>query len=277
MENKNAFSQIRQNSRQEKPRTRGITEIRGPYYSVMGKRYLSDVLETMGEHVDILKFAGGAFTLMPEKQLRELLDLAHAYGVKVSTGGFMETVLTQGPDAVDYYIKECKRVGFDIIEISTGFITMPVDDIVRLVERVQKAGLLAKPEIGVQFGAGGTNTIEQNEAAGIADPASAIDIGKRCLDAGAYMLMIESEGITESVSTWRTEIATRFASELGTEKVMFEAADPDVFAWYIKNYGPEVNVFVDHSQIVQLEGLRRGIWGNNDLWGRVLTFKDGEK
>lgn len=269
-----AFKEIRANRRQEKPRTKGVTEIRGPYYSVMGKKYLSDVLETMGDHIDILKFAGGAFTLMPEKQLKELLDLAHQYGVKVSTGGFMETVLTQGPEAVDYYIKECKRVGFDIIEVSTGFITMPTDDIVRLVEHVQKGGLLAKPEIGVQFGAGGTNTIAQNEAAGISDPASAIEIGKRCLDAGAYMLMIESEGITESVATWRTEIASRFAAELGTEKVMFEAADPNVFAWYIKNYGPDVNLFVDHSQIVQLEGLRRGIWGNNDLWGRVQTFRD---
>lgn len=274
--NKYAFKDIRVNHRQEKPRTTGVTEIRGPYYSVMGKRYLSDVLETMGDHVDILKFAGGAFTLMPEKQLKELLDLAHDYGVKVSTGGFMETVLTQGPEAVDHYINECKRVGFDIIEISTGFITMPIDDIVRVVERVQKAGLLAKPEIGVQFGAGGTNTIAQNEAAGISDPARAIEIGKRCLDAGAYMLMIESEGITESVETWRTEIASRFAAELGTEKVMFEAADPDVFAWYIKNYGPDVNVFVDHSQIVQLEGLRRGIWGNNDLWGRVITYNGTE-
>ena len=271
-----AFTEIRSNSRQEKPRTKGITEIRGPYYTVMGKRYLRDVLETMGDHVDILKFAGGSFTLMPEKQLKEILNLAHEYNVKISTGGFMETVLTQGPEAVDYYINECKRVGFDIIEISTGFITMPIDDIVRVVERVQKAGLLAKPEIGIQFGAGGTNTIAQNEAAGISDPARAIEIGKRCLDAGAYMLMIESEGITESVQTWRTEVVSQFAAELGTEKVMFEAADPDVFAWYIKNYGPDVNVFIDHSQIVQLEGLRRGIWGNNDLWGRVITF-DGEK
>ncbi|HET7657380.1 MAG TPA: phosphosulfolactate synthase [Bacillales bacterium] len=271
--NQYAFTEIRSNRRPEKPRTTGVTEIRGPYYTVVGKRYLSDVLETMGDHVDILKFAGGAFTLMPEKQLRELLDLAHQYNVKVSTGGFMETVITQGPEAVDYYIKECKRVGFDIIEVSTGFITMPTDDILRVVDRVQKGGLLAKPEIGIQFGAGGTNTVAQNEAAGISDPSSAIELGKRCLDAGAYMLMIESEGITESVAAWRTEVASQFASELGTEKVMFEAADPNVFAWYIKNYGPDVNLFVDHSQIVQLEGLRRGIWGNNELWGRVHTFR----
>ncbi|GAA0590650.1 phosphosulfolactate synthase [Virgibacillus siamensis] len=275
MSNQRAFQQIRMNKRQEKPRKRGITEIRGPYYAVMGKRYLQDILETMGDYVDILKFSGGAFTLYREEQLCELLDLAHQYDVKVSTGGFIETVLTQGPEAVDHYISECKRVGFDIIEISTGFITMPADDIIRLVEKVQNAGLLAKPEIGVQFGSGGTNSVEQNEALGITDPSQAIEIGKRCLDAGAYMLMIESEGITESVREWRTGIATQFARELGTENVMFEAADPDVFAWYIKNYGPDVNVFVDHSQIVQLETLRRGIWGTNDLWGRVITY-DGE-
>lgn len=233
-------------------------------------------METMGEHVDIIKFAGGSFSLMPEDQLIQFINICHEYGVKVDTGGWMEYVLTQGIDAVDHYIDECKRVGFDIIEISTGFLTMPSDDIVRLTQRVQKAGLLAKPEIGIQFGSGGTNTAAQNEAAGLTDIDKAIETGKKCLAAGAYMLMIESEGITESVTNWRTDVVSKFAKELGTENVMFEAADPNVFAWYIKNYGPEINLFVDHSQIVQLEGLRRGIWGNNELFGRVLTLDDGK-
>jgi phosphosulfolactate synthase (CoM biosynthesis protein A) len=64
------------------------------------------------------------------------------------------------------------------------------------------------------------------------------------------------------------------ASDLGLEHVMFEAADSEVFTWYIKNYGPEVNLFVDHSQIVQLECLRAGIWGTKDVWGRIKTFKE---
>jgi phosphosulfolactate synthase (CoM biosynthesis protein A) len=46
-----------------------------------------------------------------------------------------------------------------------------------------------------------------------------------------------------------------------------------VFAWYVKTYGPEVNLFVDHSQVVQLECLRAGIWGTTSLWGRVITYK----
>ncbi len=43
------FDFIQRNHREEKPRSVGVTEIRGPYYSVMGKRYLEDVLETMGD------------------------------------------------------------------------------------------------------------------------------------------------------------------------------------------------------------------------------------
>lgn len=268
-----AFEFLRINARQPKPRTVGVTEIRGPYYTPMGKRYLQDVLETMGPWVDSLKFAAGSFSLMPKRALTELLELCHQHGVLVSTGGFIEHVLTLGPEAVGRYIEECKAVGFDILEVSSGFLTIPADDWLRLVERVQKAGLKAKPEVGIQFGAGGATRPEELEAEGTRDPEWIIALAKRFLGAGAYMLMIESEGITESVTKWRTDVPARIINALGLEKVMFEASDPEVFAWYVKNYGPEVNLFVDHSQIVQLECLRSGLWGTKSLWGRVVTYK----
>ena len=250
-----------------------MTEIRGPYYAPMGKRYLQDLLETMGAYIDSLKFAGGSFTLMPRQAIREIIDLCHAHDVLVSTGGFIEHVLTQGPEAVASYIEECQKIGFDIVEVSCGFITIPGDDWLRLIERVQKAGLKAKPEVGIQFGAGGATAVAELEAEGTRDPGRAIAQARQFLEAGASMIMIESEGITENVHTWRTDVVARIADTLGPERVMFEAADPEVFAWYIKNYGPEVNLFVDHSQIVQLECLRSGIWGTKSLWGRVLTYK----
>ncbi len=76
---------IRSNPRTPKPRKHGVTEIRGPYYSAYGKRHLQDVMDIMGHHVDGLKFAGGSFSLMPEKALTELIDIAHANDVYVST------------------------------------------------------------------------------------------------------------------------------------------------------------------------------------------------
>lgn len=88
------------------------------------------------------------------------------------------------------------------------------------------------------------------------------------------MIMVESEGITENVKQWRTDIAAKFARALGLEYLMFEAADPEVFTWYVKNYGCDINLFIDHSQIVQLECLRSGIWGTKSVWGRILTYKE---
>jgi len=271
--NENLFDFLNKNERPIRPRTKGLTEIRGPYYSVMGKNYLSDVLESMGDSIDSLKFAGGSFSLMPPMYVKELIDLAHAHGVLVSTGGFMEFVLTRGKEAVNQYITACKLLGFDIIEISAGFIVLPTDDWLRLIEVVQESGLKAKPEVGIQFGAGGNSPQEALREEGVMDTAWAIERAKKFIDAGAYMIMVESEGITENADPWRTEVPAKFINTLGLEKLMFEAADPMVFSWYIKNYGSEVNLFVDHSQIVQLEALRQGIWGTKSLWGRVVTYK----
>ena len=269
-----SFPFLRVNEREEKPRKRGLTEIRGPYYSVVGRSYLEDLFELMGDYVDSLKFAGGSFSLMPESAVRNLIEVCHQHNVLVSTGGFLEHVLAQGRDAVKQYVSECKRLEFDTIEISAGFISISTDDWLRLIELVRKSGLKAKPEVGIQFGAGGATAAAELQAEGTRDPEWAIAQAKRFLEAGADIIMVESEGITENVDPWRTDVPATFINEIGMDKLMFEAADPDVFAWYIKNYGPEVNLFIDHSQIVQLECLRAGIWGTKSLWGRVITYKE---
>lgn len=269
-----SFDFLPVNEREAKPRRRGITEMRGPYYAPVGKRYLQDILETMGSYIDIFKFSGGSFSLMPEKAVRELIDTCHEHDVLVSTGGFIERVLTHGGDAVDRYLEECRRLKFDIVEVSSGFITVPPDDLIGLVRKVSDLGMKPKPEVGIQFGAGGASSVEELEAEGTSDPSQAIRAAKLYLDAGAHLIMIESEGITENVRKWRTDVVARIVNEIGLDKVMFEAADPEVFSWYIKNFGPEVNLFVDHSQVVQLECLRSGIWGTKSTWGRVVTYKE---
>ena len=38
-----AFGFLRINERESKPRSRGLTEIRGPYYTPVGRRYLEDL------------------------------------------------------------------------------------------------------------------------------------------------------------------------------------------------------------------------------------------
>jgi hypothetical protein len=71
----------------------------------------------------------------------------------------------------------------------------------------------------------------------------------------------------------RSDVVARIINQLGIEKVMFEGADPPVFKWYVKNYGNDINLFVDHGQIVQLEALRSGIWGTKSPWVRIQSLR----
>lgn len=272
----NGFGFIRHNPRTPKPRNKGVTEIRGPYCSAYGKHHLQDVLETMGYHVDGLKFAGGSFSMMPEMAVRELVDLAHQHDVYVSTGGWMEHILTQ-PDlntVVERYLRKCKDIGFDVIELSSGFLSFPPEDWLRLVDKVHSMGMKAKPELGIQFGAGGDTAAEDLEATGTSDPSKVISLGRKFIEAGVERMMIESEGITENVKSWRTDVIQAVLRDLPQEKVMFEAADPPVFNWYVREFGVDVNLFVDHSQIVQLTCLRSGIGGVADTFGKIVSYRE---
>ena len=116
-----AFSFLRANERPPKPRTRGVTEIRGPYYTAMGPRYLEDVLETMGEYVDALKFAGGSFTLMPERALREIIDIAP----RARRARLDRRVHRARPDpgprgGRPLHRRGRRALGFDILEVSAA-------------------------------------------------------------------------------------------------------------------------------------------------------------
>jgi phosphosulfolactate synthase (CoM biosynthesis protein A) len=61
----------------------------------------------------------------------------------------------------------------------TYLLTLPTDDWLRLVDRVQKAGLKAKPEVGIQFGAGGASAAEALEAEGTRDVDWALQQAKK--------------------------------------------------------------------------------------------------
>src|SRR5260370_19857419 len=125
IKSKRSFPFLRVNERETKPRKHGLTEIRGPYYSVVGRRYLKDLFEMMGNYVDSLKFAGGSFTLMPNKAVKEIIDLCHKHDVLVSTGGFIERVLAQSPDAVRQYISGCQKLRVVIVGVVAGFLFIP--------------------------------------------------------------------------------------------------------------------------------------------------------
>lgn len=251
----------------------GLTEIRGPYYSSFGPAHLDDLLGVFAPFVDWVKLPGPAVLLLDDASIGRYVEVCHRHGTKVSAGGAIEWVLTRGAAAVERYFDVIADQGYDVVEVSAGMLALSDADYLRLIERAKRTGLHVKAEVGIQFGAGGTSSADELERAGTQSVGAALQRAKRALEAGADTIILESEGVTESVHSWRTDVPAAFAEELGIERLMFEAADPAVFEWYVKNMGPEVNLFIDHSQVLHLESLRSGVWGPSDLWGRIVTYR----
>jgi phosphosulfolactate synthase (CoM biosynthesis protein A) len=257
-----------------KPRERGVIEIRGPYYTAVSQGYLKDLLEDWSEYVDGYKFAGGSMRLLPRETTKRIINLCHDYGVYVSTGGFVERVIVEGPDIVDKYLDECKALEFDMVEVSSGFAPMKLEDKVAIVRRVQKLGMKGKPEVSMMIGAGGGTHVVGYKP----KMRTFQDVAKETqahLDAGAKILMLESEGITEDLppTKWRKDVVKKLVDRFGYETWMFEASDPPVFKWYLKTFGKDVNLFIDHSQVVEFTAWKLDLWGDADIWkGKKISY-----
>ena len=142
----------------------------------------------------------------------------------------------------------------------------------RLVERAVEMGLRPKPEVGIQFGAGGAASAERLEALGPRDAGWVVRMAERLLEAGADRVMIESEGTTENERACGTDLIGEIVTALGLPKVMFEAAEPDVFVVRedIRTRGESVcRSQPDRAARVQPPGNR----GTAEVWGRVVSYR----
>ncbi|CAK9135457.1 unnamed protein product [Ilex paraguariensis] len=260
--------------RPEKPRRYGVTEMRGPHYTLLSQNLLQDIFESMGQFVDGLKFTGGSHSLMPKTFIKEVTDMAHKHNVYVSTGDWAEHLHRKGPSAFKEYIEECKQLGFDTIELDVGSLGLPEETLLRYVRLIKSGGLKVKPQFAVMFNKSDI-PMSGDRAFGayvvppprkfefVEDVDLLIRRAERCLEAGADMIMIDADDICRYADSVRADIIAKVIGRLGLEKTMFEASNPKTSEWFIKQYGPRVNLFVDHSQVMDLECLRGRNLGEN--------------
>lgn len=271
-----------------KPRKKGIIEIRGPYYEAFTTEQLKDILSTWGYYIDGFKFAGGVQSLLPPAVVKKFTKLAHQHNVYVNTGGFIERIVIQDPNNVDKYLRETKELGFDVVEVSSGMFQHVGDfalkDQVSIVKKIEKIGLKPKPEITIMTGVGGGSKEigYSDKVKSVKSVKQLIEEGERFFDAGAYMLMVESEGITEGIENpedWRIDVITALVEKFGHEKLMFEVSPEDdearsTFKWYLKNVSPDINLMMNSKNIVEFNAWRLHLWGDRDLWkNKKVVFK----
>ncbi len=272
---KKAFDFVKITELHPKPRQTGIIEMRGPYYAPITYGYLKDLLDDWGEYIDGVKFAGGSQRLLSLSRVKQIIKLCHDHDLYVSTGGFIERVAVQGSSAIDQYLEECKELGFDVVEVSSGLAPITLEDKVRMVKQVKKLGMKPKPEITMMFGAGAGPRVAGYEMK-MRKLEDVIAEVKAHQKVGAEIFMFESEGVTEDMppETWRVDVIKKLVDEFGYKIWMFEAAEPAVFKWYLKNIAKDVNLFIDNSQIVEFNAWRLGLWGDRDIWkGKKLQYK----
>ena len=258
-----AFEYVPLMPRSEKPRDRGITQVRD--IKGRGLAEMEDICQTAGEYIDVYKMACATQRLLPKEIVKKKIDLCHRYGIEVSTGGFLERVLLGGPEVVKRFLGDSKEMGFDIVEISTGVVYLPLADKLNLIQYSKSLGLKPHPEISASYGISAEEEVQVSADLLIQE----IELA---LKAGAWKILVEEEGLTENVKEKRFDVLGKMASSCEVSKLIFEACEPEVFNWYLHKLGPEVNLHVDAEWVLYIEAIRRGIWGKSDTWGRAATF-----
>lgn len=268
-----AFNFLKIREKPSKPRKNSVVEIRGSYYSPVTYTYLKDLFEVAGDYIDGFKFVAGCQRLYPAKEIRKIIALCKKHKIYVSTGGMIERVIVEGPKAVDQYLKETKNLGFNVVEVSSGLTPIPLEAKISIVKKIVKMGMKAKPVLSFMKGGAGMHILGYKSK--LRTYEDVFKEAQAYIDTGAYKLVFESEGITEDLpfEKWRTDLIEKAIKKFNLETWMFEAADPKAFKWYLKKYGPDVNLFIDHSQVFEYVAWRNQLWGDPEIWeGKELKY-----
>lgn len=230
-------------ARSAKPRGTGITHVldRG-----MPLGQAADLLATSGSYVDVWKLGWGISYLDPN--LAAKLELLDRHRILASPGGtLLEIAWAQGRAAEFLgWARDCR---FPCIEVSAG--TVPMADAAKqnlIAEAAKHFIVLA--EVG-----------PKDPGARMA-PAQWAQAVSRDLEAGATWVLAEGRasgtvGIYDRDGAVREDVVDALVSVTGPGSLVFEAPREDQQAWFVRRFGPDVNLAnVQAADALGLETLR---------------------
>jgi phosphosulfolactate synthase len=214
-----------------------------------------------GEHIDIVKLGWG--TSYVTNNLRRKLDVLR--DKKVVLGGtFFEVVYVK--DKLDEYKRWLGELGIDHVEISDGTVEIPRERKLALIADFAK-DFTVLSEVG-------SKDSEVNIA-----PYLWVEWIKEELEAGAWKVVTESReggtaGIFRPTGEMRTGLVEEIEHSIDFHDLIWEAPTKNSQAWFIKHFGPDVNLGnIPPDEVIALETLRLGLRG--DTLKEVLIGGDG--
>ena len=216
----------------------------------LGPRAWEDILEVAGEHISIVKLGWG--TAYVTNNLERKLDVLSDKPVVIG-GTFFEVCYAKGK--LDDYKAWLQRLGLTHVEISDGTIEIPRDRKLELIADFAR-DFTVLSEVGSK-----DSSVEYT-----ADEW--VQWLQEELDAGAWKVITEAReggtaGIFDSAGGMRTELIEEIANVVGPANIVFEAPTKAAQAWFVKQFGPSVNLGnIPPDEVIPLETLRLGLRGD---------------
>jgi len=216
----------------------------------LGPRAWEDVLETCGDYISIVKLGWGTAYVTPN--LRRKLEVLKGKPVVIG-GTFLEAVIAQ--DRVDEYKQWITELGLTHVEISDGVIDL---------ERERKLELIA--DFARDFTV--LSEVGSKDAEVVFAPYQWVEWIREELAAGAWKVITEGReggtaGIYRPTGEMRTGLVDEIVHEIPFESLIFEAPAKSSQAWFIRKFGPSVNLGnIAPDEVIPLETLRLGLRGD---------------
>jgi phosphosulfolactate synthase len=236
-------------ARSGKPRTEGLTHV---IDKGLDLRQIEGLFETAGDYVDIVKLGWG--TSYVTQNVEDKIGLYRSLGVPIVCGGTLFEAAV-GRDRLDEYRTWLQQKGFTHVEVSDGTIDLPH------VRKLELVAELAKDFV-VMSEVGSKNSDV------VYAPYQWVEWMKDELDAGAWKVITEAReggtaGIFDSSGGMRTELIGEIAMAVGPANVIFEAPTKAAQVWFIKQFGPSVNLGnIPPDEVIPLATLRFGLRGD---------------
>ena len=239
----------------ESPRARaspaqvGLTHVMDKGLNI---RDIEGMFDTAGDFVDIVKFGWG--TSYVTNNLEKKIALYRHFETPVVCGGTLfEAVYAKGKlDEFKTWLTEHR---FAHVEISDGTIDIP---------REEKLALIA--DFARDFTV--LSEVGSKDSDVVYAPYQWVEWIKEELEAGSWKVITEAReggtaGIFRKDGDMRTGLIDEIVHGVAIDDLIFEAPTKASQAWFVKQFGPNVNLGnIPPDEVIPLETLRLGLRGD---------------
>jgi phosphosulfolactate synthase len=247
-------------AREPKPRQTGLTHVLD---KGLGIRQIQDLLETGGEFIDILKLGWG--TGYVTCNLTDKIAAYQKAGVTVCFGGtLLEVAIAQGK--FDDYRRATQRLGLNHVEFSTGVLEMEIEKKADFVRKLAQ-DFVVLAEVG------------SKDVNVVVAPFRWVEEIKVLLQAGAWKVIAEAResgtvGLYRQTGEVRSGLVDEIIANFSPDQLIFEAPQKHQQVWFLKQFGPSVNLGnIATDDVIPLETLRLGLRGDTMPDFQLQTWK----